>query len=191
MNIPTYSSAQAITLVAVANLQYLATHACNLFLEERCTRAADNLVRSLDSGSTEPAGFSEDEIALAVEPPTHGASDPITALRRQGLALAEKAITNVKRTVRRQFGRRCSRLPEGACDSAAVVENGLECRDLVALATAKQRDVLAMRLSGHDDEWIADELGTTAGNVAVLAHRGVNRIRGRLRATVGLEEWAA
>jgi hypothetical protein len=191
MSIPTYSPAQATTLVAVGCLQSLASWAGNLFLDERYTRAADNLLRSFDSASTGPAGFSGADIALAVEPPAEGEMQAVTKLRLQGRELADKAITNVKRTLRRQFALRSSQVPEGECNSAAEVENRLECHDLLVLATPRQREVLALRLIGNDDELIAVALGITAGNVAVLAYRGVSRIRDSLAARGSFEELAA
>lgn len=191
MSIPTYSPALATTLVAVGHLQSLASYAGNLFLSERRTRAADNLLRLFDSASTEPTGFSDDDITLAVKLPTDGESQAVMELRRQGRALAEKAITNVKRTVRRHFGLRSSHLPEGEFDPTTEVENRLECQDLLVLATPKQQEVLAIRLLGHDDESIADGLGITAGNVAVIAHRGVHRIREKLSTRGAFEELTA
>ena len=191
MSIPTYSPAQANTLVAVGQLQRFATRAGNLFLEERCTRAADNLLASYDVGVDDDARHTQDEIALAVTAPLNGESETIRELRLAGTNLARKAITNVKRTLRRQFARRSPEVPETECHSASEVEDRLECQDLIDLATPKQREVLGLRLLGTEDTEIAARLGLTVGNVAVIACRGANRIRDRLAAKGFLESLAA
>lgn len=191
MSIPTYSPAQARILVAVGQLQRFATRAGNLFLEERCTRAADNLLVSYDVRVDDDARHAQDEIVLAVIAPVNGEPEAIRELRLAGIDLARKAITNVKRTLRRQFARRSREIPESECHSAAEVENRLECQDLIGIATPKQREVLGLRLIGTDDTEIAARLGLTIGNVAVIAHRGANRIRDHLAARGFLEGLAA
>lgn len=191
MSIPTYSPAQARTLVAVGHLQRFTTRAGNLFLEERCTRAADNLLKSYDADVGNVARHTQDEIALAVSAPADNEPEAISELRLAGLDLARKAITNVKRTLRRHFARRLPEMPETECHSAAEVEDRLECQDLIELATPKQRDVLSLRLIGADDAEIAARLGVSVGNVAVIAHRGANRIRDRLGEYMHHDQFAA
>lgn len=191
MSVSIYTRAQAAILVAVCNLQQSASQATNLFHEERFTRAADNLLRSYDSLPQQKARFSDGDVALAVEPPIVGEPRAITDLRDRGHAKAKKAATNVKRTVRRRFALQSPCPPERECNTAPDVENRLECQDLLAQATPNQRRVLALRLTGVSDEMIGNELGITAGNVAVLAHRGINRIRERAAAWDAIETLTA
>ena len=153
------------------------------FSTSRARRAADNLLRRTVTATLEPDEqgdllYSSDEITAAVADPVLNESQTIAVLRSAGWDRARLALNNGKKTVRRQQSRQVPLVAE--VEELRDEEFDVDWRVLLGLATSQQRAVLQLRLRGQSNEEIANCLGTTKNRVAVLCHRGVERIRQHL-----------
>lgn len=180
-----YAPAQAQRYVAVGHLQALACGVQSSFLQELFLRSADGILRRLNGATADPdllslGEFTELELAQAIARPVAGEPLRVTVLRRSARSMRLRGLSNAKNTIRRRSARQRPLVtdPRGRdYDSLEQVENRLDCERLLDYATPSQRQVIELRMFGLDDTDIATLLGLSKANVAVLAHRGHNRIR--------------
>lgn len=188
-----HAPARALRFVAVGHLQNLAARTPNLFYQERYLHAADNLLEGILDADPDPdlaslGNFSDQEIQLAIANERPAESARVGVLRRAAIDLRCRKLVNIKKTIRRRWNRQ-QQLPEQGvtiADGIQLIDDRLECEDLVELVTPRQRAVLELRLAGFDDVEIANATGLSRQNVAVIAHRAHQRIREQVAAKTSI-----
>lgn len=187
MNEKVYAAARAVTLVAVGQLQNLAYRTSKVYYQERYLRAADNLLNGMLETKSDPellslGSFSELELEHAIGKQTRGESTRIVVLRQAAIELRCRKLVNVKKTIRRRYELQKPLLKEEvvSVDNPLRIEDRLECADLIEMVPPRQRAILTLRLTGLNDNSIAEALGLSRQNVALIAHRAHVCIRDRV-----------
>ena len=193
---PTYSFPEAARLLAVHSLQR--REARDIYEDDKRHRALDNLLKRqperilsflcgrkslrLGRGDLRPV---PGHILVRL---LQGAGGIMPQLERAGRCLAWRSLVNAETTTNNRHSRATNYPVESHPDRSRDQETELRdqkqklCQCLLTYLDRIEREVIRLSMEGSNSRTIGDALSLSPGNVDVIRHRAIRKLRDRFGA---------